>query len=93
MRRLTKGFVLLLTVSLLVTGLWAYAQSRAPRERIPVDISAQLRTEIEKLYSSDKKEQAEAFMKLRYMGMRGEAAPAIPFLVQMLVSRQKSFDG
>jgi HEAT repeat protein/beta-lactamase regulating signal transducer with metallopeptidase domain len=55
---------------------------KVARGRIPADIPAKLKAEIEKLYSSDKKERADAIMNLRH----GEAVPAIPFLMQMLGS-------
>ena len=86
MRRLATGFVLLFTVSVLVAGWLAYTQHNVGKDRIPSDIPVKLRTEIEKLYSSDEKVRADAIMKLRYMGMRGEAYPAIPFLMEMLGS-------
>lgn len=52
MRRLETAFVLLLTASLLVAGSLACAQDEITKDRIPDDIPAELRTAIEKLYSS-----------------------------------------
>lgn len=86
MRRPGTTFMLLFAVGLLAASPRAYTQLRIPREKIPSDIPAELRAEIEKLYSSGTKERANAIVKLRYMGMKGKADRAVPFLLQMLGS-------
>jgi len=86
MRGLRNAFLLLPVLGYLAMGLAAHAQPKDPPGKIPADIPAKVRTEIQKLRSSDKRERAEAMMSLRYMAMRGEAAPAVPFLMQLLGS-------
>ncbi|MDP2913232.1 MAG: hypothetical protein Q8N91_04420 [Candidatus Omnitrophota bacterium] len=60
----------------------SHAQPNIPRENIPKDASVEIRKEIEKLYSPDAIERAEAAIHLGWMGSK--AAPAIPFLKAML---------
>jgi len=86
MRGLRNAFVLRPVLACLAMGLAAHARPKDPLEKIPADIPAKVRTEIEKLRSLDKKERAGAIISLRHMGMRGEAAPAVPFLMRLLGS-------
>lgn len=76
---LCRGLVLL---GLLITGRAACAQPTIPKERIPEDVSAEVREHIEQLYSPDPKGRATAARRL--LGRPEETAPAIPFLIAML---------
>lgn len=80
-----KGFKEILTITfginLVIAGL-SYAQPKIPRENIPKGISFEVKQEIEKLYSSDALERAEAAIHLGDMGSK--ASMAIPFLMAML---------
>jgi len=60
----------------------AYSQPEIPKEKIPDNIPAEVRQEIERLYSADGAEREKAAVKLGSMGER--AVAAIPFLVSML---------
>ena len=62
------------------------AQTGITLTGIPPGAPAAVKREIEKLGSPVIKERADAVMKLRYLGMRGEADAAVPFLVRMLGS-------
>jgi HEAT repeat protein len=74
------------TLSVLLVCLVAFSnvkrcsgQPSLPRDRIPADISAKVRQQIENLYASDPKERSEAAGRIRGK----EAEPAIPFLIAM----------
>lgn len=61
---------------------WAYPPPRIPREQIPQDAPPQVRDLIEKLYSKDDAEAANAAIALGELGET--AAPAAPFLASMM---------
>lgn len=48
-----------------------------------------VKAEILKLQSSEPRKQSDSMMKLRYLGMKGGASAAIPYLIQMLGSDQE----
>lgn len=83
MMRGIKTILTLLSVLIIFgIGLKSYAQPNIPKEKIPADISEDIRKEIERLYSSNNIEQGYAAVSL---GKKGErATPAIPFLVAIL---------
>ena len=58
-----------------------HAQPSIPKDRIPSDISAELRQGIQRLYASDPAERARAASTL--LNEAQQAAPAIPFLIAM----------
>ena len=60
----------------------SHAQPNISRENIPKNASAEIRKEIEKLYSLDALVRAEAAIRLGWMG--NKAASATPFLMAML---------
>jgi len=74
-------------------GLAGYAQPNIPKENISSDIPADVRKEIEGLYSSDPGKRVRAAINLGEMGEW--AAPGIPYLVGMLgdTSQAKLRDG
>lgn len=80
------AFVLLLASGLVAMASAAHAQPETPRSKISSDVSAELRSEIERLYSPDVAIRAKAIMSLRYLAVRGEADAAVPFLMRMLGS-------
>ena len=59
-----------------------YAQPNIPKENIPADIPTEVREQIERLYSSDPVGRGDAAYDLGEMGEK--AAPAIPFLIEVL---------
>jgi|GEM_PF-5935080 len=67
---------------LAATPSWAYPPPRIPREQIPQDAPPQVRDLIEKLYSKDDAEAANAAIALGELGET--AAPAAPFLASMM---------
>jgi hypothetical protein len=73
---------LLVMASVGLMGLHLYAQPTIPRENIPPHIPADVRQQIERLYSSDPMERASAAFWLRKMG--DKAIPSIPFLIAIL---------
>lgn len=68
-------------VSILGTGLTS-APLKIPKEKIPSNISVDVKAQIEKLYSSDPIQRAFACYELGEMGER--ASPTIPFLIETL---------
>jgi len=82
MGRNSKVFLFLSMISLLIVAPGLNAQPRIPKEMIPPDAPADVRTAIEGLYSSDPAERADQIVVLSQM--HEKAAPAIPFLVGML---------
>jgi len=73
---------LLVLLGLLIVGRAACAQPSIPKERIPADLPAEVRQNIEGLYSADAQQRARAARRL--VGQPHETAPAIPFLIAML---------
>jgi len=73
--------VLLVGISVMGIGL-SYAQPRIPKESIPIDIPSDMKTYIERLYSSDPIERSNSVYYLGQMGER--AVPAIPYLKGIL---------
>jgi HEAT repeat protein len=61
------------------------AQPTIPKERIPADAPADVREQIEKLYSANADERSYACRRLGEM--REKAGPAVPFLVGMLADK------
>jgi len=59
-----------------------YTPPDIPTEKIPSDTPAEIREQIEKLYSSDASVRLVAAERLGRMGER--AIPAIPFLIEIL---------
>jgi len=57
-------------------------QPTISKEKIPVDISPEVKEQILRLYSQDIKERANAIFALGEM--RERAIPAIPFLIALL---------
>ncbi len=81
MRRIRKTLVLFLVISCLVKGL-SYAQPKISKRNIPVNIPAEVREQIEKLYSPNSKDREKAVRE--FFGMGEKAAPAVPFLISLL---------
>jgi len=77
--KMRKIIILTLFLSLLQTT--SFAEPIKPKERIPSDISPELKKNIEMLYSSDAATQQYAARKIGKMGK--EAIPAIPFLIDI----------
>lgn len=73
--------VLLAAVSLSFSSE-AYAQTTVSQEKIPTDVSDEIRKEIVGLYSSNLIDRGNAALRLGRMGEK--AVPAIPFLVGLL---------
>ncbi len=72
------------TSSLLADTVGATVRSRpeSSADTMPSRTPAEVRAVLEKLHSSNVNERADAMMKLRFM--KGDMAPAIPVLIQML---------
>jgi len=84
-RRIKTVFALLVITSVIGAGLIDCAPGAGPnipKENIPSDIPAYIRVEIEGLYSLSSVRRASAAYRLGTMGTR--AAPAVPFLIEML---------
>lgn len=79
MKRIGMAVVCLSVMGTVGTG---YAQPNISREDIPADAPADVRQQIERLYSPDPLERAFAARALGQM--KTQAAPAIPFLMGML---------
>ena len=80
--RIPNGFlVAVLHFALCLAGMTAHAQPTVPKDKIPSDLSQDLRTQIERLYSEDPVQRGNAVVSLGQMGSR--AAPAVAFLVAM----------
>jgi len=79
-----KTMKIIVTVLLLVsfTVVAAHAQPTTPKDDIPKDIPADVREQIELLYSSDAKVRLEALFRLE--SMVEVNSPAVPFLIEML---------
>jgi hypothetical protein len=75
---ITAGVILMLTA----TAQHCHAYTAIPREKIPANIDAGVRKQIERLYFRDVEEQARACYQLGQM--EEKALPAIPFLLGML---------
>jgi hypothetical protein len=82
MKQVKAILTLLVITNIIGLGLQGYAQPKIPKEDIPSNIPADVREQIERLYSSDPAERAEGAYNLKEMGAR--AVPAIPFLIGML---------
>ena len=81
--RLTKvNMALSVLVTVLFLGFNCYAQPTIPKDKIPSDLAAEVKAEVEGLYSPEAAKRAQAANKLGDLGEK--AAPAIPFLVGML---------
>ncbi|MCK4401746.1 HEAT repeat domain-containing protein [bacterium] len=78
MRRI---LVLFVVIGCLVGGL-SYAQPKISKGNIPVNIPAEVREQIERLYSSNPKEREAAVRSFYSMGEK--ATPAVPFLISVL---------
>ncbi|MDD5195212.1 MAG: HEAT repeat domain-containing protein [Candidatus Omnitrophica bacterium] len=77
--------VLISLIVLMIIVAPAYpvkAQPILPREEIPFSISPEIKREIEKLYSTNPQERADAVDEFGKMG--GKAAAAVPYLVDLL---------
>ena len=77
-----KGVTFLAVLVFLGPIFSVCAQPNVPKETIPSDISGDLKTQIERLYSEDPTERAYATVALGKIGNR--AAPAVPFLIGLL---------
>jgi hypothetical protein len=79
-------FVLLITLACTAAGPEAPAAVTAlTKADIPADLSPELRRSIEKTLSDDNSECVKAMRKLRKL--RGAAAPAVPFLIELCLNR------
>ncbi len=76
---MTFLFINILVIGSIVVG---YAQPKIPKENVPSNIAADVKEQIERLYSHNPVERAKAAIELGGMGER--AAPAIPFLIGIL---------
>lgn len=83
MTRIKTILALLVAASILSIGLKTYAQPNIPKEKIPSDIPAYMKEQIEGLYSSHPVERANATVRLREFSSQS-LKPAIPFLFDML---------
>ena len=80
MKSVTTISAFLSVVVVISMALIGYAQPNIPKEDTPSDIPADVRQQIERLYSSRSGDRAKAAYYLGGMGER--AAPAIPFLTR-----------
>jgi bilin biosynthesis protein len=76
-----RGLFVFVAVALII-GSTVLAQPTIPKGRIPTDIAADVREQIERLYSDHPVERASATFWLSKMGER--AVPAIPFIIAIL---------
>jgi HEAT repeat protein len=74
-------FALFCVIALSVAST-VWAQPTLPKESIPAQVSAEVKEQIQRLYSSDAVDRGSAAFHLAKMGER--AVPAIPFLVANL---------
>ncbi len=74
-------------INIVGIGITGYAQPKISKENIPKNIPADVRKEIEQLYSSDPVERGYAAVHLGKMGER--AVPAIPYLQDILGDRTR----
>ena len=80
MRKILSGA--LVVVVLASFAGWAGAQPAIPKDKIPADLSPDLKGLVEGLYAEDVAKRAEAAMKLGEL--EEKAKPAVPFLVALL---------
>jgi HEAT repeat protein len=82
MEQIRKIFMALIAgMSLMIVGV-SYAQPTIPKENIPLNMPADVRREVEKLYSTDPVERGYSCYNLGEMGPK--AASAAPFLTGIL---------
>ena len=65
------------------------AQPKTPKDKIPPDITNELKTKVEGLYDKDPAKRAEAAMRIGDMGP--QAKPAVPLLIEMLDDNDHKF--
>ena len=82
MKRMKTILAFLVVTSITCIGLTGHTQPNIPQENIPSHIPADVRQQIERLYSPDPIDRGSAAYCLREMDAR--AVPAIPFLIAML---------
>lgn len=81
MNIIKKFLAFLIGISIISIGL-SSAQPTIPKKAIPSDIPADVREQIERLYSPDPVERAYGAIELSRMGER--ARPTVPFLIGIL---------
>lgn len=84
--RTTASLLTVFTALIIASGMDVYAlQPMPPKDQIPADIVGAMKRDIEKLYSSDALERANAAQRLG----KEQALPAVPFLIGMLDDNAK----
>lgn len=79
-RKMLIGFLVLACFTIPIST--SFARPKIPKEKIPSDVSGEVRAQIERLYSDDPMERQDAASQLGNMGER--AISAVPFLIAML---------
>ncbi len=74
--------VLCLSAAAILGGVYVAYQREMQKPEIPADTPAEVREQIERLFSADREERRDAARNLGEMGEK--AAPAVPALIEML---------
>jgi len=82
MRMAKIKLALSVLVAVLFLGFNCYAQPTIPKDKIPSDLAAAVKADVEGLYAPEAIKRAQAASKLGNMGEK--AVPAIPLLIGML---------
>lgn len=86
MTSIERASCLWLVIGIVAAGSIAQAQPTTPKENIPSGVADDVKQQIEQLYSPSPKERVAAIRKLG--NMRGKAAAAIPFLMELFTDRE-----
>ena len=81
--------IMLLLAAVIAPTTIALTERAATAESDAAEMTEEVRVEIGKLGSDDPGKRANAIMRLRYMGMKGKADAAIPYLLEMLGDESK----
>src|SRR5665648_1160596 len=82
MRLAKVNMALSVLVTILFLGFNCYAQPTIPKDKIPSNLAAEVKAEVEGLYAPEPVKRAQAASNLGNMGEK--AVPAIPVLIGML---------
>ena len=77
--RLAKGIMALsVLVTVVFLGFNGYAQPTIPKDKIPSDLPAEVKAEVEGLYAPEPVKRVQAAIKLWNMGSKAAPAPYMP---------------